>query len=349
MLLQDVLLPPDTLSNRPAAAPSNNGFLYCITDQNNLLVRSNGTSWENYSSTISTGLTQLTGDVTAGPGTGSVAATIAANAVTSGKILDANVTYAKIQDVSAASRLLGRGSASGSGDVEELTISTGLTLTGTTLTAAGSGGTVTAVTASAPLASSGGATPDISLTVPSDATKFLDGTGAFDTVKDSDLSTSNITTNNVTIAKHGFAPILPNDATKYLDGTGAYTVPAGVSTGDVVGPASAVADDIATFNGTTGKLIKDGGKKIADLVLSNVAITPATKTKITYDAKGLVTVGADAVLADLAATTADFSMNSHKLTNVTDPASAQDAATKAYVDATKIVGIEVVIDGGGAT
>ncbi len=107
----------------------------------------------------------------------------------------------------------------------------------------------------------------------------------------------------------------------------------GGGTGDVVGPASAVADDIATLNGTTGKLIKDGGKKIADLVLANGAITGATKTKITYDSKGLVTAGADAVLADLAATTADFSMNSHKLTSVTDPASAQDAATKAYVDA----------------
>lgn len=44
------------------------------------------------------------------------------------------VTYAKIQNVSAASRLLGRGSAAGSGDAEEITPSTGLTLSGTTLT-----------------------------------------------------------------------------------------------------------------------------------------------------------------------------------------------------------------------
>jgi len=48
------------------------------------------------------------------------------------------VTYAKMQDVSGASKLLGRGSAGGSGNVEEITISTGLTLTGTTLTATGS-------------------------------------------------------------------------------------------------------------------------------------------------------------------------------------------------------------------
>jgi hypothetical protein len=47
------------------------------------------------------------------------------------------VTYAKMQNVSAASKLLGRGSASGSGDVEEITLGTGLTMTGTTLSASG--------------------------------------------------------------------------------------------------------------------------------------------------------------------------------------------------------------------
>jgi hypothetical protein len=46
------------------------------------------------------------------------------------------VTYAKMQNVSAASRLLGRGSAGGSGDPEELTLGGGLSLSGTVLSAA---------------------------------------------------------------------------------------------------------------------------------------------------------------------------------------------------------------------
>lgn len=49
------------------------------------------------------------------------------------------VSYAKIQDVSTASRLLGRATA-GAGDIEEITIGSGLTLTGTTLSAGGGGG-----------------------------------------------------------------------------------------------------------------------------------------------------------------------------------------------------------------
>ena len=49
------------------------------------------------------------------------------------------ISYAKMQNVSAASKLLGRG-ASGSGDTQEITLGTGLTMTGTTLSASGGGG-----------------------------------------------------------------------------------------------------------------------------------------------------------------------------------------------------------------
>lgn len=88
------------------------------------------------------GISELTGDVTAGPGTGSVAATIANNAVVTAKVADGAITYAKIQDVSAASRLLGRGSAAGAGDVQEIVLGANLALTGTTLDATSTTGTV---------------------------------------------------------------------------------------------------------------------------------------------------------------------------------------------------------------
>lgn len=46
------------------------------------------------------------------------------------------------------------------------------------------------------------------------------------TVSGADLGMSDVTTNNVSTTKHGFAPKAPNDATKFLDGTGAWSAPA---------------------------------------------------------------------------------------------------------------------------
>lgn len=67
----------------------------------------------------------LTGDVTAS--TGSNATTIANDAV----------TYAKMQNVSAEQKILGRGQGSGSGDVQELTLGSGFSVSGTTITGTG--------------------------------------------------------------------------------------------------------------------------------------------------------------------------------------------------------------------
>lgn len=87
----------------------------------------------------SSGITALTGDVTA-TGPGSAAATIAASAVTTSKINNAAVTYAKMQNISANSVLLG-GGASGSGVAPtEITLGTNLSMSGTTLNATAGGG-----------------------------------------------------------------------------------------------------------------------------------------------------------------------------------------------------------------
>jgi len=58
--------------------------------------------------------------------------------------------------------------------------------------------------------------------------------------------------------------------------------PAGAAgSGDVVGPASSVADSIAVFNGTTGKIIKDGGALISGLQPANQAVRYDTAQGLT--------------------------------------------------------------------
>lgn len=45
----------DTRANQPAASSSNNGFIYCVTDESNILERSNGSSWQSYSPSAASG------------------------------------------------------------------------------------------------------------------------------------------------------------------------------------------------------------------------------------------------------------------------------------------------------
>lgn len=65
-----------------------------------------------------------------------------ANVTAAGTIANDAVTYAKMQNVSSASVLLGRGSAAGSGDTQEIALGTGLSMSGTTLSASAGGGDV---------------------------------------------------------------------------------------------------------------------------------------------------------------------------------------------------------------
>jgi len=109
----------------PAATGAQNGYL-------------TSADWATFNAKQAAGnyVTALTGDVTAS-GPGSVAATIANDAV----------TFAKLQNVTTQS-LLGRSTA-GTGDVEVLTIGSGLQLLAGVLSATGGGGSGTVTTFSA--------------------------------------------------------------------------------------------------------------------------------------------------------------------------------------------------------
>ena len=110
-------------------------------------------------------------------------------------------------------------------------------------------------------------------------------------------------------------------------------------TADITGNAGTAttwqtARDLSLTGDVTATLtsVNGSGNVSATATLANSGVSAGTYTKVTVNAKGLVTTGATAVLADLGATTADFSMNGYKITNLANPTSAQDAATKDYVD-----------------
>lgn len=116
MNLEDVLL-QGIRADQPVASDVAEGSLYYVTDEG-LLEQSLSLAWTEYSDpAATTAITALTGDVTA-TGPGSVAATIANDAV----------TFAKMQNI-ATDRLLGRDTAA-SGDTEEIPVSSGLEFTG---------------------------------------------------------------------------------------------------------------------------------------------------------------------------------------------------------------------------
>lgn len=112
-------------------------------------------------------------------------------------------------------------------------------------------------------------------------------------------------------------------------------------TGSVSGNAGtatkwATARNLSLTGDATATLTSvDGSANVsAALTLATVNSNIGTFTKLTVNAKGLVTAAVQASLTDLAVPTADFSMGGFKLTNVADPINAQDAATKQYVDST---------------
>ena len=236
-------------------------------------------------------ITALTGDVTAS-GPGSVSATIANDAV----------TYAKMQNVSAASKLLGRGSAGGSGDVEEITLGSGLSMSGTTLSATGGGGSGEYTAFNVAQTAHGLAVGDVvrSSGTAGQFTKAQANSAANAEVVG--IVTAVADANNFTVTTEGYittgVPTATAGTVFFLSPTTAgaltstepstagqvsmpllivitsattafFTVKRGLvvataGTGDVVGPGSATDNAVARFDGTTGKLIQNSGVVIDD-------------------------------------------------------------------------------------
>ena len=89
-------------------------------------------------------------------------------------------------------------------------------------------------------------------------------------------------------------------------------------------------DLVQSVNGKTGTVILNYDDVGA--VQANSAITGATKCKITYDSKGLVTAGADLSVSDIPDISATYETKSNKSDSYTQSSSTTYSSTKALVD-----------------
>jgi hypothetical protein len=111
----------------------------------------------------------------------------------------------------------------------------------------------------------------------------------------SDTIQSNLFTTNLTQNRDHYLPDNSGTIALTSDITGTNS---GTNTGDETATSIKTKLGITTLSGSN-----TGDQDLSNLVVKNIAITGATKTKITYDAKGLVTSGADATTADIADST----------------------------------------------
>jgi hypothetical protein len=122
------------------------------------------------------------------------------------------------------------------------------------------------------------------------------------------------------------------DITVVTGGTGVTVTGTSVAIGQAVATNSSV-----TFSSVTANSVRVGNSPSQIDTSSGNLVLDSTGGQVTINDNVVIT-GTNVTLA--AATTSTISANSNRIQSVADPSSAQDAATKAYVDALK-VGIDV--------
>lgn len=137
----------------------------------------------------------------------------------------------------------------------------------------------------------------------------------------------------IPIAGSGAFVDTSNDQTIGGNKTFSNTVNADIAGNSATATKLATARTISVSGDADGSASFDGSAN-ADIAitLDTVNANVGTFTKITVNAKGLATAASQASLSDLSSPSGDFSFANHKLTNLADPVSDQDAATKIYVD-----------------
>ena len=216
------------------------------------------------------------------------------------------MTYAKIQDVSAASRLLGRGAGAGAGATQEISLGTGLSMSGTTLSASAAG-TVTSVNASGgttglsfsggPVTTTGTLTLAGTLAVANggtganDATTALTNLGAYPSSNPSGYTSNVGTVTNVSASPGANISVATGSTTPVISQVPATTTQNGYMTSTQATKLDGIAagasvTSVGVSGGTTG-LTTSGGP-----ITSSGTITLAGTLGLANGGTGLTTIGA---------------------------------------------------------